>query len=214
MKRKKLNECEYCGNPTKNPKFCNNTCQQALRRKKIFEEMESTGIAGHSDEHARGRVKSYLEQREGKKCSICGIDSWLGQPIPLVCDHIDGDCSNNNLDNFRLICNNCDSLLPTFKGRNKKKNSGMSRHDRKRNRCECGKIIDRKAVKCRGCHLEEMGEKSKKPDKTTLIETVADNTWKDSGKILGVSDNTVRKWVISYGLPTDRKKLKGLLESS
>jgi len=49
--------------------------------------------------------------------------------IPLVSDHIDGDPKNNNLDNFRIICNNCDSILPTFKG----KNRGKGRKDRYNN---------------------------------------------------------------------------------
>ena len=37
---------------------------------------------------------------------------------PEIIDHIDGDASNNMPDNFRLVCPNCDSQLPTFKARN------------------------------------------------------------------------------------------------
>ena len=50
---------------------------------------------------------------------ICGLSEWMNQTLPLVCDHIDGDSKNNNLNNFRIICNNCDSILPTFKGKNR-----------------------------------------------------------------------------------------------
>jgi hypothetical protein len=57
---------------------------------------------------------------------ICGLSEWLDVPIALVSDHIDGDSTNNDLDNFRIICNNCDATLPTFKGRNR----GKGRKDR------------------------------------------------------------------------------------
>ena len=37
----------------------------------------------------------------------------------MILDHIDGNADNNNLINLRLVCSNCDSQLPTYKGRNK-----------------------------------------------------------------------------------------------
>ena len=51
----------------------------------------------------------------------------MGQPIPLVLDHMDGNSENNSLDNFRLVCGNCDMLLPTYKG----KNAGNGRYSRR-----------------------------------------------------------------------------------
>ena len=55
---------------------------------------------------------------------MCGIDSWMGQPINLEVDHIDGDPYNNTPDNLRLICPNCHSQTHSFKGRNKGKGRG------------------------------------------------------------------------------------------
>lgn len=52
------------------------------------------------------------------KCSICSHDQWLGQPIPLEVDHIDGDRENNTLGNLRLVCPNCHASTPTYRGRN------------------------------------------------------------------------------------------------
>jgi hypothetical protein len=54
-----------------------------------------------------------------KKCSICDIEEWMGQSVPLVVDHIDGNHNNNLPSNFRFVCCNCDALLPTFKAKNK-----------------------------------------------------------------------------------------------
>lgn len=73
----------------------------------------------------RRTVKQYLIHKYGNKCMICGLEKWQNQKIPLVCDHIDGDAENTDLANFRIICNNCDALLPTFKGKNKGKGRKM-----------------------------------------------------------------------------------------
>jgi hypothetical protein len=36
----------------------------------------------------------------------------------MILDHIDGDASNNSPTNFRLVCPNCDTQLPTYKAKN------------------------------------------------------------------------------------------------
>ena len=65
-------------------------------------------------------VKRYLREKFNNKCCLCGwaeINISTGQ-IPLVADHIDGNWRNNIDSNLRLICPNCDSLLPTYAGLN------------------------------------------------------------------------------------------------
>ena len=47
-------------------------------------------------------------------CEICSIDTWLGLPISLHVDHIDGDYTNNTLENLRYLCPNCHSQTKTF----------------------------------------------------------------------------------------------------
>jgi hypothetical protein len=56
-----------------------------------------------------------------RKCLHCGIESWYGQYSHLELDHIDGNNSNNDLSNLRILCANCHSLTETFRGRNIKK---------------------------------------------------------------------------------------------
>jgi Zn finger protein HypA/HybF involved in hydrogenase expression len=62
--------------------------------------------------------------REGKlvnKCAICNLNpEWNNKPLTLQLDHINGDHSNNNLDNLRLLCPNCHSQTDTYTGRNNK----------------------------------------------------------------------------------------------
>ena len=92
----------------------------------IFEQFEKSGtffipdsFYGKIGEVDRRQVKQYLIQKFGYKCAICGISTWNNKPLTLIVDHIDGNHSNHSTSNYRLICPNCDSQLPTFKSKNK-----------------------------------------------------------------------------------------------
>lgn len=51
-------------------------------------------------------------------CVICNNTEWMGEPIPLQLDHINGQHYDNSLENIRLLCPNCHALTSTFRGRN------------------------------------------------------------------------------------------------
>lgn len=62
-------------------------------------------------------AEGVLEYRcSGPSCPI--VDSWLGQPVTLQLDHINGDALDNRLESLRFLCPNCHSQTPTF-GRGK-----------------------------------------------------------------------------------------------
>lgn len=66
-------------------------------------------------------VKRYLFRygHADKRCLVCGLDEWMGKPIPLTLDHINGVHNDNRLENLRIICANCHSQTDTFCGKNK-----------------------------------------------------------------------------------------------
>lgn len=55
------------------------------------------------------------------KCEICDGTEWMGKPIPIELDHVNGDHHDNRLENLRIICPNCHAQTPTHAGKNKKK---------------------------------------------------------------------------------------------
>ncbi|MFJ8003521.1 HNH endonuclease signature motif containing protein [Streptomyces fagopyri] len=53
-------------------------------------------------------------------CAFCGMEAvWLGHPLPLEIDHINGNWRDNRLGNLRFLCPNCHSTTASYRGRGK-----------------------------------------------------------------------------------------------
>jgi transposase-like protein len=55
--------------------------------------------------------------REGLKpahCEECGLAEWRGVPLPLHLDHVNGDHTDNRLENLRILCPNCHAVTDTW----------------------------------------------------------------------------------------------------
>ena len=98
-------------------KYCNNKCQGEHKTKLWYEKYQPIFDAG--DIKSRKAAKKLVTRRDGYQCSICNQQPMHnGRPLIMIIDHIDGDASNNIPDNFRLVCPNCDTQLPTYKAKN------------------------------------------------------------------------------------------------
>ena len=53
------------------------------------------------------------------KCEICGITEWLGNPIVCELHHINGDSTDNRIENLQILCPNCHSQTDNFRSRNR-----------------------------------------------------------------------------------------------
>jgi hypothetical protein len=50
-----------------------------------------------------------------ERCAECGQGpEWLGRPLTLEVDHLDGDWRNDRRENLRLLCPNCHATTRTW----------------------------------------------------------------------------------------------------
>ena len=102
--------------------FCNHNCQQQHKSELTLKENKKLIIEGKVTN--RPTIYAILKSLFGNKCAKCEITEWNAHPIKCQVDHINGDSTNNKLENLRLLCPNCHSQTDTFAGRNKGKNVG------------------------------------------------------------------------------------------
>ena len=68
------------------------------------------------------RLRLFREKIKEKKCELCGwAEMSKDGRLPLELNHINGNHSDNRLENLQILCPNCHSLQPTHRGRNKKR---------------------------------------------------------------------------------------------
>lgn len=69
--------------------------------------------------HVRRRLlqEGLVEQQ----CAICGIREWMGKPLTIELDHVNGIHNDHRLENIRMLCPNCHSQTPTYRGRNRRR---------------------------------------------------------------------------------------------
>lgn len=69
---------------------------------------------------SRGHLKNRLIAAGLKenRCEHCGIQEWMGEALAMELHHVNGDGTDNRLENLRFLCGNCHSLTHTWGGRN------------------------------------------------------------------------------------------------
>lgn len=96
--------------PSKNQQYCSIDCRRASNLKQLHGLLVENSVI--SGQKIKGRLlrAGLLNPR----CYECGLTEWLGQPAPLVMDHINGKNRDHRLENLRMLCGNCNMLQPTF----------------------------------------------------------------------------------------------------
>ena len=96
--------------------------QDTRIRKKYTEEFIFKENSEVSNKVVKNRLMSNPTYEH--KCELCSVKEWYDpfekkiKPVNLELDHINGNERDNRKKNLRLICSNCHSFTPTYKGRN------------------------------------------------------------------------------------------------
>jgi hypothetical protein len=73
-----------------------------------------------NSDYARHHIKRRVIEQSLIPYKCFGCDNkgeWMGNPLPLILDHINGVNNDNRIENLRFACSNCDSQLDTYKNR-------------------------------------------------------------------------------------------------
>lgn len=84
--------------------------------RRLDEILVENSTATTSDVRRRLLAAGLVEQR----CQECHITDWLGKPLTIELDHVNGVHDDHRLENLRMLCPNCHSQTSTYRGRNKR----------------------------------------------------------------------------------------------
>ena len=124
-KKNKIFTCKNCDKEQAVKKntlalYCDNKCQQEYQYKERINNWLYNGKSWN-EMFIPSWVKRYIIEINGRQCAKCNLTEWQNQAIVLEATHIDGDATNNKLENLELLCPNCHSLTDSYKGKNKGK---------------------------------------------------------------------------------------------
>ncbi|MBR1633354.1 MAG: HNH endonuclease [Bacteroidales bacterium] len=71
-----------------------------------------------SDYRCSWRLRERYKRITGiTHCENCKLSEWMGQQIPLEIHHLNGNNTDNRIDNLKLLCPNCHALTDNYRGR-------------------------------------------------------------------------------------------------
>jgi hypothetical protein len=121
------------------------------------------------------------------KCENCNLSKWLGKPIPLELHHINGNRYDNREENLQILCPNCHAMTKNHTARNIRRFFCV----------ECGKEISRGSLNslCKSCVKYGKRRQVERPPLDELLRLVEEYSYLEVGRMFGVSDNAIRKWI-------------------
>lgn len=113
--RKKLDEFNVDYSHFTGKKWYKNTNNPVYRSKYIPNLCEHSSLSSSN-------VKELIYKLGLKenKCECCGVSEWQGKPLVCELHHINGDSTDNRIENLIILCPNCHSQTDNFRNKNRK----------------------------------------------------------------------------------------------
>jgi hypothetical protein len=172
-----------------------------LRRERI--PLEDILVEGSNYTRRSLKQRLFEEGLKARACELCGQgESWRGQRMSLIIDHVNGVHDDNRLENLRIVCPNCAATLPTHCSRNLPRSvcPTCSREFRRRSGRQryCSQKCWQASPECRAAKSKARRRKVERPSYEQLLADLRELSWVAVGAKYGVSDNAVRKWLRRY----------------
>ena len=91
-----------------------------------LEKKNGTNVFIENSKFSKAYVRNLIKKKKliEYKCQHCNNSGlWLNQKLTLQLDHINGNSTDQRLENLRFLCPNCHSQTDTFCAKNKKYSS-------------------------------------------------------------------------------------------
>lgn len=201
--------------------------------KKDISEYLVNGIKVSSSKLKNRLLKEgYKEYR----CEKCKNTEWYGKPIPLELHHINGDNTDNRLENLQILCPNCHAFTDNYSGKNQRLNIIKKTDKEKKQR----KLTEKKEneislASFTNDSIKKIAELTKHSERTVKkilekksiivnknkqvkenndkkIPFIVDSlrrtkSFSGTAKEFGVSDNAIKKLLVSRGYPSHIKEI-------
>ncbi len=137
-------------------------------------------------------IKCVLKDIDSSKFKDPDTDKQV--PLLIELDHINGDNTDNRIENLRFLCVLCHSLTSTYRTKNK------TYKEKEEIRCiDCNKIIYKDSLRCIDCEHIKQRKVVNRPSLEQINNDLQElKTMVAVGKKYDVSDNTIRKWIRHY----------------
>lgn len=198
-----------------------NQSGKGLLKKSVFKYKLEDILVEHSIYKGTSKLRNRLIKcgLKENRCEKCKLTNWLNEPINLHLHHINGDDTNNTIQNLLILCPNCHSQTENYCSKNKKlKNittikdindiKQLEKHNiiryvkikKFKNKCkQCGNETNNLHFCSYDCNYKYNSKNI--PSKEQLIDDI--NELKSKLKIskkYNVSNNSIKKWIDKYNL--------------
>jgi len=138
------------------------------------------------------------------ECPTRADNLWLGSPVPIQLDHINGNNCDNRLENLRFLCLNCHGQTETYGANNYKYREHVAKKIKQCSICYGELQRNSKSGICLACYKikakSTINPRKLKITKEELENLLLDHTYAEIGSMFGVTKSGVARRAKTLGI--------------